>query len=168
MAFSTVRRKQAVAVKSGDSARATHVYFQEVSKLLDYLNCKTQSEAQQCVDGLNSSQRSFIRGISLGGAIWAVRESSREWIELGLRALPYEDLSNDYRDTIIKLVLLRHSAQKLGCDFQQLAKQVYSNWPWELPEWITGYVEDPVQELSSVGYVESTDEKGEFTYKRTW
>jgi hypothetical protein len=49
-------------------------------------------------------------------AVLAVRENSPELIELGLVALAIEDGGQDWRDSILALFQLYHSAGKLGMD----------------------------------------------------
>jgi hypothetical protein len=70
--------------------------------------------------------------------------ASREWLVLGLRALLIEDLTNDPRETVTKLALLRHSAGKILADFGSMARDAYSSAASEIPPTISRYLSNPV------------------------
>ena len=59
-------------------------------------------------------------------AIVAIRNENIELVRDGLTALIIEDAKDDYRDTLVVLSLLCHSARKLGADERALVKQAVS------------------------------------------
>jgi hypothetical protein len=164
--FATVKREQSEARRRGDAESGIQIYFDLVSEVIGKLIESPKTEITSLVSSLSSSQTAFLRGISTSGAIWSVRNASLEWLVLGLRGLYIEDQTNDPRETITKLAILNHSAKKIGVDFAEIADYAFGSGNIKLPQNIADYLADPVQGIESVGYSESADERGRFTYTK--
>lgn len=102
-------------------------------------------------------------------ACLAVRIKSEQCLFEGLIAHAIEGGKIDWRDNILVISLLYHSAMKIGADpvtlFNMAAefaegeiKEIIKNFPNRAPEDRT---------IEAMGYVESENEQG-FCYKRTW
>ena len=165
--YTSVRKAQSDARRSGVAERSTQIYFDLVSEAVGKLIQRPNDEVVSIVTSLNSSQRAFLRGISTSGAIWSVRDKSREWLILGLKGLYLEDQTNDPRETITKLAILNHSAKKIGIDLTSIENAAFGT-RIDLPQTIVDYLANPVQDIASVGYAESTDANGGFNYTRVY
>lgn len=165
--FASVKKAQADARKRGCAERSTQIYFELVSEAVSKLIQRPKDEVVAIVTELNSSQRAFLHGISTSGAIWSVRNRSREWLILGLKGLYLDDQINDPRETITELAILNHSAKKIGTDLSSIADMAFGG-TIALPQTIAAYLANPVQDIASVGYAESTDANGGFNYTRAY
>lgn len=141
----------------------------DISVLIDAFVNAT-SEEQRFISSVFTDDHSFtfIR-FSERMACLAVREKSEKYIFEGLIAHVIENGKFDWRENILVLSLLYHSAIKIGADpvllFNKAAalaegeiKEIIRNFPNRAPE---------DRSIEAMGYVESESEQG-FCYKRTW
>jgi len=91
-------------------------------------------------------------------SVFAIREENPEWIVIGLSAIAMiEKERTDYRDILVALSLLYHSATRIGENPDQLLRSAAVLSEAGVSELIVGFVERPQQEKdlrSSWGYDE--------------
>lgn len=145
------------------------LFDSKISDLIDtYVN--TSSEGQNFIRGVFSHKySSTFFFFSERMACLAIREKLEKHIFEGLIAHAIENGKFDWRENILVLSLLYHSAVKIGTDptllFNRAAafaegeiKKIIQNFPNRVPE---------DRSIEAMGYVESENEQG-FCYKRTW
>jgi len=99
-------------------------------------------------------------------AVEAVRERQEEKVFKGLVALAVENQVFDWRDSMMALALLHHSAAKIGADASglfQLAAAIST------PQTSEGFLQFSARapenlDLAKFGYREGTDSEGNFAY----
>jgi hypothetical protein len=98
-------------------------------------------------------------------AIQAVRENDPRAVELGLLALAVEDLRLDWRDTLVTLSLLVHSARKLRVRPGPLVERAAAVANRQCGDLLRRFLqrEREDQSIEAMGYQEGQDEDG-FTY----
>jgi hypothetical protein len=99
-------------------------------------------------------------------AVEAVRERQEEKIFQGLIALAVENRAFDWRDSMMVLVLLHHSAAKIGADASQLFQRASAI---STPQTGEGFLQFSARapenlDLARFGYQEGTDSEGNFAY----
>jgi hypothetical protein len=99
-------------------------------------------------------------------AVEAVRERREEKVFRGLVALAIENRVFDWRDSMMVLVLLRHSAAKIGADASQLFQRAGAI---STPQTSEGFLQFSARapenlDLAKFGYQEGTDSEGNFAY----
>ena len=99
-------------------------------------------------------------------AVEAVRERQEEKVFKGLVALAVENGVFDWRDSMMVLVLLHHSAAKIGADPSQLFQRAAAI---STPQTSEGFLEFSARapenlDLGKFGYREGTDSEGNFAY----
>jgi hypothetical protein len=99
-------------------------------------------------------------------AVEAVREGREEKVFKGLVSLAVENRAFDWRDSIMVLVLLYHSASKIGADISQLFQRAAAI---STPQTSEGFLEFSARapenlDLAKFGYREGTDSEGNFAY----
>jgi len=99
-------------------------------------------------------------------AVEAVRERQEEKIFKGLIALAVENRVFDWRDSMMVLVLLHHSAAKIGADASQLFQRAAAI---STPQTSEGFLQFAARalenlDLAKFGYQEGTDSEGNFAY----
>lgn len=145
------------------------LFDSKISNLIGtYINAN--SEEQNFIrDAFSHKYSSTFFFFSERMACLAVREKSEKYIFEGLIAHAIENGKFDWRENILILSLLYHSAVKIGSDpialFNKAAefaegkiKEIIKSFPNRAPE---------NRSIETMGYVESVNEQG-FCYKRTW
>src|SRR6185503_8830913 len=80
-------------------------------------------------------------------SVFAIREENPEWIVIGLSAIAMiEKERTDYRDILVALSLLYHSATRIGENPDQLLRSAAVLSEAGVSELIVGFVERPQQE----------------------
>lgn len=138
------------------------------------------SVVQRCIEG-TAEEQLFIRDtftdkdsfaflcFSERMASLAVREKSEKYIFEGLIAHVIEGGKFDWRENILVLSLLYHSAVKIGSDPAVLFNKAAEFASGEIKEIIRSFPNRAPEDrdIGAMGYVESENEQG-FCYKRTW
>jgi hypothetical protein len=99
-------------------------------------------------------------------AVAAVRERQGEKVFKGLVALAVENRTFDWRDSMMVLVLLHHSACKIGVDTSQLFQRAAAI---STPQTSEGFLQFSARapenlDLAKFDYREGTDSEGNFAY----
>ena len=99
-------------------------------------------------------------------AVEAVREGQEEKVFKGLVALAVENGAFDWRDSMMMLVLLHHSAAKIGVDASRLFQRAAAI---STPQTSEGFLQFSGRapenlDLAKFGYQEGTDSEGNFAY----
>jgi hypothetical protein len=99
-------------------------------------------------------------------AVEAVREREEEKVFKGLIALVVENQVFDWRDSMTVLVLLHHSAAKIGMDPSKLFERAAAI---STPQTGDGFLQFSARTpenlaLAKFGYREGTDSEGNFAY----
>jgi hypothetical protein len=99
-------------------------------------------------------------------AVEAVRERQEEKIFKGLIALAVENRIFDWRDSMTVLVLLHHSAAKIGADPSKLFQQAAAiSTPQTSERFLQFSARTPENlDLAKFGYQEGSDSEGNFAY----
>ncbi len=127
-----------------------------------------EGERRAMLSQLSSRARHGFLGYAADMAVLAVRRQSPTLIEQGLTAVVIEGASHDFRDSIVAIAKLYHSAAKLGMD----AKKAFENAAGladpgivktELNGFTLGLPRD--RDLASLSWAEEITEDG-FLYKQ--
>ena len=99
-------------------------------------------------------------------AVEAVRERQEEKVFRGLIVLAVENRLFDWRDSMMVMVLLHHSAAKIGADTSQLFQRAAAI---STPQTSEGFLQFLARapenlELAKFGYQEGMDSEGNFAY----
>jgi hypothetical protein len=99
-------------------------------------------------------------------AVESARERNAEKIFYGLASLSVENQSFDRRDSLMVLVLLYHSATKIGADADSLFRRVAAISTPVTSEGFLQFLERTPENraVSKFGYKEGADTEGRFTY----
>lgn len=99
-------------------------------------------------------------------AIFAVWDSSKQWIESGLLALVFENAQSDSRVTLTHFAMLNHAAKKIGADFDQMARTLIDQLGPDLTEWLSAFVAriEERRAIEAFGYREVV-RGGKFDFK---
>lgn len=120
-------------------------------------NMRTSISMDEFYTLLNFSERA---------AVFAMREKSVEWVNNGLTAIAMIEVERtDFRDILMALSLLYHSAGKVGANADQLFRDAAKLSEPKVATLLTGFVERPAEEKdirASWGYdeVETRDGVG--------
>ncbi len=90
--------------------------YEAASALCDIFRTSSASEREALADALGSRGRRLLLSYAWKMAERAVEKNSPELVHKGLTALAIEGGRDDFRDTIMSMVVLHHSACKLGMD----------------------------------------------------
>jgi hypothetical protein len=91
-----------------------------IKKLCDFYSSADSAERAEIVSHVGDVFSFTFFWFATTCAEKAVRESSPDAIWDGLMALVIENFAFDYRDSLMRLVLVYHSAAKLGLDVETL------------------------------------------------
>lgn len=140
----------------------------EISGLVHAFMQAPLAEREQVISHMHEDYSDWLFAFSVRMAALAVREDSRQHLLEGLVALVLEDYRYDYRDNVVCLGPIYHSAVKIGIDPIKLfaeaasfannrASDVIANFPSRPPE---------KRGLKAMGYKESSGPDG-FRYEQT-
>jgi hypothetical protein len=130
-----------------------------------YLQASTQG--RESIRSLVTPEISFLfYTYAKAAAVQAVREQDEEKIFKGLVALSIENQVFDWRDSMMVLARLHHSAVKIGADASQLFHRAAAISSLRSGE---GFLEFSARtkanlDLAKFGYKEGTDAQGNFSY----
>ena len=130
-----------------------------------YFGASPDERARIC--SMVTPEISFLFFMYAGAmAVEAVRERQEEKIFQGLIALAVENGVFDWRDSMMVLVLLHHSAAKTGADASQLFQRAAAiSTPQTSEVFLQFSARTPENlDLAQFGYQEGTDSKGNFAY----
>jgi hypothetical protein len=148
----------------GDRRRPTQGYVLS-QQMLDQIANLAEVDRYEIMQNLSREESSFLHGIARGRAIKAVRESNHEDLRYGLVALIFENLREDWRETLVKLCLLNHSAEKLGVNLETIFQGLRHLAKPEMVRLIDDYFKEGERNIGAMGYKEDTSTDG-FTYTR--
>jgi hypothetical protein len=99
----------------------------------------------------------------------AVRESSTDWIVLGLVAIGLDGWSGDWRESVAILALHHDACERVGVSPGSVFAEAGRHLPLRVSEALSSFLQrDPGdRSLDSMLYVASSDEDG-FRYKSNW
>lgn len=153
---------------AGDTRGAVSSYDQLLSELLAKFESASESDREAIRDSMSRESCGLLFGAAVDSATRAVREGNTERLRIGLAALLIENLKEDYRESLIKLTLLDHTARKLSSSLQGFYKDVRHFGASKGLELFDSYFSEGGKTLDQMGYCESSDDAGEFCYSRTW
>lgn len=141
----------------------------DISLLIDSIVNATNEE-RQFISSIFTDDYSFtFICFSERMACLAVREKSEKYLFEGLIAHAIEGGKFDWRENILVLSLLYHSAVKIGTNPDLLFNKAAEFAEGEIREIIRNFPRRAHEDrnIEAMGYVESENEQG-FCYKRTW
>jgi hypothetical protein len=136
--------------------------------MLDQIAGMNEQERGEISRDLSGEEWGLVFGIAESAALRSVRDNDPRKLRYGLLALLVEDLKEDYRESLISLTLLKRSAEKLRVELRDVFDQVKHVGSPRTRELFETYFAEGGKTLADMGYVETTDKDGEFTYKRAW
>lgn len=126
----------------------------------------SEPERRDLVSSLARDETGLLFGIALGSAIDAVRQNQPAFLRDGLLALLIEDRREDYRQTVIHLCLLNHSANRIGVDLRCIYNQLRLWASREMASLVENWLREGSKDISMMGYSEGVAKDGTFTYLR--
>jgi hypothetical protein len=114
---------------------------------------------------ITRDESGLLFGIAMSAAIWSVRESAAGRLSFGLLALILENRREDWRETLMHLCVLNHSANKLGVDLSRTYLEVRKLATPETAALMDAYFQSGERDLAAMGYIEFEDGDG-FGYRR--
>jgi hypothetical protein len=114
-------------------------------------------------------QRKYLLNAARNMSVLAVRDKDANALRWAILALVVEDCQLDYRESLINLALLNHSANKTGVDLEKIFDSVKHCCSPQMLKFIVSFLMRPSekQSIDAFGYVEIT-RKGGFDYKCQW
>jgi len=119
------------------------------------------------INGMVESRISFLFFLYAStAAAKAVRETDVEKVKLGLAALAIENCVFDWRDSLSPLVLLHHSAARLGVEPADLFRQIAEIASPQGARLFLGFLTRTPENctIATFGLKEGTDSDGLFVY----
>ena len=163
-----IREKQRACRKANDAKGAIAAYYTLVSELLEKIEKMDDSDRASLSRSMTTEDTGLLFGAAQSAAERAVREHNPALLGIGVRALLAEDCKDDYRETLMMLTLLCNSARKLATSLEE----TYLRWRTlareETQKIFDDYFFSGGSTLDAMGFIEATNERGEFAYKRTW
>lgn len=166
--FEIIRAAQRRHRAGGDIRGAVSAYDQLLSELLVKFELASESDREAIRSSMSRESCGLLLGAAEGAATWAVREGNTERLRIGLAALLMENLKEDYRESLICLTLMDHTARKLSSSLQGFYKDVRHFGASKGLELFDSYFSEGGKTLDQMGYCESWNDAGEFRYLRTW
>jgi len=144
------------------------VVDQRLERLCDWFSRASTSEREAFTSSLDRRHADFLLVFSERMATLAVRESSIQRLQNGLKAITMLSLSTlDFRESVLVLALHRHSAVKLGADPKKLILQAATCATAEVAEQLDAFAQRESVPIESMGFKETHSTDG-FIYERTW
>jgi hypothetical protein len=108
------------------------------------------------------SGTNLLLGYAFGGAARAVRDNRPDLLPCALLALVLENLRADYRDTLVFLSLIGHSARKLSVPLEEMVDQVSHLGQKRCGQLIRGFFQQSPehQSIKWMGYREGKSKHG--------
>lgn len=128
----------------------------------------SDQERHSFFEELTREDSGLLFGISRSAATASIVEGNSERLQWGLLALIMENQKHDYRETLMELTLLDHSAQKLQVELETVFDPFKAYASEATSDLFQSYFREGVRQLGAMGYVEAKDKNGRFTYERTW
>lgn len=110
----------------------------------------------------------LLLGVARSAATSSVTEESPDRLRWGLLGLLAENQRQDFRETLIELTLLDNSARRLGGQLEEVFESVKPYASDEMRQLVESYFKEGDRHLTAMGYIETTDETGRFTYEQQW
>ncbi len=139
---------------------------EELSRIVRTFADLPSNERDKVSESFHVRYSDVLRAFAERMAILGVRENSSERLFDGLVALVIENFRLDYRETLLVLSLLYHSAVKISADPEDLLARAESLAAPEAAKLLRVFIQDP-SSIDEMGYVEGVYE-GDFWYYRTW
>lgn len=117
---------------------------------------------------ISRDESGLLFGIARSAAEDSVIENNPSKLRLGLLALIFENLTEDYRESLMRLCLLDHSAKKLGILLEDLFDDVRASASEKVITLFDTYFREGERNIEAMGFVEDVDRNGDFTYTKTW
>jgi hypothetical protein len=165
--LSEIQRLAQDAKKRGDIRDIASRGYELSQNMLDQITSLNAIELVELVNNLSRVESGFLQGIARSMAIKSVREANSGDLRYGIIALVIEDRRDDWRETLVKLCLLNHSAEKLGANLESIYLSVRFLATPETALLIDSYFKSGERDIHAMGYREDTSSEG-FTYTRTW
>jgi hypothetical protein len=141
----------------------------DVSSLLRRWMTLDPHARQELSSSITDRQRPTLLAYCERMAARAVRESSREWIVLGLVAQGIDGWRADWRENALLLCLHYDACSRIGVSaegvFSELAGLLPLNVSHAMASFLKRNAEDKT--LEAMGYEASSDQDG-FRYRRNW
>ena len=163
-----IRSAQRSHRASGNTTGAVAAYDELLGEMLSEFETASNGEREAIQAAMSRESSGLLLGAAEGAATWAVRENNPERLKVGLAALLIENLKEDYRETLIGLTLLHNAARKLSTDLEAKYNDVRHFGARKATELFDSYFAEGGKTLDEMGYQESVDDKGEFSYSRGW
>lgn len=162
-----VQRVFREAKKTGKREDARLRYRELTENMLLSVARMNDDERDRLMSGITREESGLLFGIAMSAAVWAVRESAPERLRFGVLALLVENKTEDFRETLMHLCLLNHSAEKLGVNLEPVYREVRPVASPETAELLDSYFREGERNISAMGYEEIMEKDG-FGYRRTW
>lgn len=140
----------------------------EVSDFVDLLMASDAGTVAGLV--LTDSGRSVLRAFAERMSSLAVRREDTSLLPRALLAIVLGGLARGERDALMVMSLIDAAATRLGTEIAVLCQAIFplvgDQGVQSLAEWLARAPAD--RSIAAMGYVESTDSNGLFTFKRDW
>ena len=140
----------------------------DISELISAFMAASPSEREMMISYMREDYSGWLFAFSVRMAALAVRQRSRRPLLEGLVALVFEDYKYDYRDNVVCLGPIHHSAIKIGVAPNELFTEAASYANNQAADVIANFPSRPADErsLKAMGYKESNGPDG-FRYEQT-
>jgi hypothetical protein len=152
----------------GDRNALVKSYWSEVDVMISRFVSDLKGAALPDAWSVTSDESSFLLGVTRSAALRLVRESRCDYLAAGLLCAIIESGSSDLRGSLIELTLLESSARIVGCNFLQSVANVQIEPNGYFRPTFQSFLASMPHAIASMGYVESIDRDGQFTYKQSW
>ena len=143
-------------------------YWVLIDNMVSHVMHMEESERLSLIETISRDESGLLFGAARSGSVDAVLRSDPFKLQLGLLALIIENLNEDYRESLMELCLLDHSAHKLGVVLDDMFDDVRAYASEKVESLFDTYLREGERNIEAMGFVEDVDRHGDFTYTRTW
>jgi hypothetical protein len=133
--------------------------------MLDEVLSLSDDARQAIMQKVPREESGFLLGVAHGMSETAVRESRAGRLKYGVIAIILENRHDDWRETLIHLCLLNHSANKLGVNLQAVYAELRQYATPETADLMDAFFQEGEKSIAAMGYAENNGPEG-FAYTR--
>ena len=141
-------------------------YWALINQMVTKIFGMEKEERISLLKTISSDDSGLLLGAARSAAIDSVIEGDKSKLQLGLSALIIENLNEDDRESLIELSLLDNSARRLQTSLEIIFEDLKDLASENIQSLFCSYFQRENRSIGVMGYVESTDKNGQFTYKK--
>jgi hypothetical protein len=150
----------------GQTDKIRENYWHTFAELLATISDDAERQNRDVVIAADNANMLF--GVVRRSSAASVADGVPERLGLGLLALVLENAVTNPRRTLTELTLLDNSAQKLGRRLEDVYDEIVARASPKMDQLVRDYFAEGDRNIEAMGYVETVDSNGRFTYQQNW